>query len=178
MADPKTWIDVADTAVKVGLGALIGGGFSYLLTRLNHDRESIKEYAKRRLNNIELAFEEINEFSKIISLYWANLANGIFKKEKGTLTKDDKGSLNDEEQHLFESFSLLNGARTKLVLLAETKSVEKLDQYKTACEDFFKIANIDGKNCTKRNLTEHKEKMIHSRDKLLEAMSKTYGKNA
>ncbi len=178
MADPKTWIDVADTAVKVGLGALIGGGFSYLLMHLDHDRESKKEYAKRRLNNIEIAFEEINEFSKIISLYWANLANGLFKKGKGTLTDEDLKSLSEEEQRLFESFSLLNSSRTKLVLLSESTSVDKLDNYKTTCEDFFKIANIDGDNCTKENLIIHKEKMIKSRQSLLEAMSKTYGKIA
>ncbi len=82
MANSKTWIDVADTAVKVGLGAFIGGGFSYLLMRFDHDRESKKEYVKKRLNNIEIAFEEINAFSKTISLYWENFANGIFKKGK------------------------------------------------------------------------------------------------
>lgn len=174
MAELKTWIDVADTAVKVGLGAFIGGGFSYLLTRLDHDRESKKDYTKRRLNTIEIAFEEINEFSNIISLYWANLSNGVFKKSNGTLTNEDRQSLGEEENRLLESFSLLNSARTRLLLLSESTNVDKLDKYKSKCEEFFKNGNIDGSNCSKVNLTTHKKNIIKSRQSLFEAMSKTY----
>jgi hypothetical protein len=178
MADPKTWIDVADTAITVGLAALIGGGISYFTTRLDHDREAKKEYAKRRMDNIELAFSEINEFSKSVSLYWASLANGVYKKNESTLTEEDRKSLNNEEQKLFEGFSVLNSARTRLVLLSENVSAKKLDKYKSTCDEFFKIANVDNVQCTEANLINCKEKMIQSREVLLEALSKTYGKSA
>lgn len=178
MADPKTWIDVVNSAITVGLAALIGGGISYFTTRLDHDREAKKEYAKRRLDKIELAFSEINEFSKSISLYWASLANGVDKKSKNTLTEEDKKLLNKEEQRLFESFSLLNSARTRLALLSENVSAKQLDKYKSTCDDFFKIANLDNEHCTEANLISCKEKMITSRETLFEALSRTYGKNA
>ncbi|MDD5180574.1 MAG: hypothetical protein PHT15_04875 [Gallionellaceae bacterium] len=178
MADPTTWIDVADNAVKVGLGALIGGSFTYFITRLDHDRESKKEYAKRRLDKIEIVFDEINSFFKSASFYWANLANGVYKKGNGTFAENDQETLDKEEQELFESFSTLSSAKAKLILLAESSIVEKLEQYKTSCDDFFKIANISNPKCTEENLITHKKAMDKSGRTLLDALSKAYGKCA
>lgn len=33
---PATWIEIADTAVKIGLGAIITGTSAYILARHNH----------------------------------------------------------------------------------------------------------------------------------------------
>jgi len=42
MADTKTWIDVADTAVKIGLGALLGGAFAVWVAFLNNKAKPVK----------------------------------------------------------------------------------------------------------------------------------------
>lgn len=174
MADPTTWIDVADSAVKVGFGLLIGGGISFLHAYFDHDRELKKESAKRQLDKIEVIFNDINEFSQTIALFWANLANGVHKKEKNSLTELDIESLENEEQNVFEKFNVINSARTKLLLINDKHSVLKLDAYKTSCESFFKIAHIENGNCTKENLNNHKKLMIELRDKLLSSVSNKY----
>ena len=46
------WLQVVDDAVKIGLGALIGGGCVYLQTRANARREADKERASTTVSMI------------------------------------------------------------------------------------------------------------------------------
>jgi len=39
-----TWIEVVDSAIKIGLGGLIGGFFALWSAKSNHDRESVKSF--------------------------------------------------------------------------------------------------------------------------------------
>src|SRR5229473_2814241 len=60
-----TWIDVVDSGLKIGLGALIAGLFSFLTTRAMHERSARSEYANRRRNMLEKVLEMLNSFDKI-----------------------------------------------------------------------------------------------------------------
>jgi hypothetical protein len=55
------WTDVVDSAVKIGLGALIAGGFTFLTTRLTHDRGARAEYARRRRDMLERVLATISQ---------------------------------------------------------------------------------------------------------------------
>lgn len=177
MPEPTSWIDVVDTAVKVGLGALIGGGFSYILARLDYDREARRELAKRRLDKLEAAFEAINTFSSRMSAYWANLSNGVFKKSKGTLTPQDALDLQHQEQEVFEGYLILAQAKAHLELLGETPSIEALDRYRSAADQFFKIANIENEKCTSENLASHREHLVKAKKALARAINRAYTKS-
>lgn len=52
---PTEWIDIADTAVKIGLGAIISGIATYRVARQNHDHEHKKDKIARRVDGIERA---------------------------------------------------------------------------------------------------------------------------
>lgn len=56
------YIDIIDTAVKIGLGALISGLATYYVTRLNHKKELERESRIRKLNIIEEAAKHIDEY--------------------------------------------------------------------------------------------------------------------
>lgn len=50
-------IEVIDSAVKIGLGALISGAATYFVTKLGHDRDLQKLALVRRLESMEQASE-------------------------------------------------------------------------------------------------------------------------
>lgn len=65
---PTSLVDVLDSAVKIGLGALISGIATYSVTRLRYRQEARQSIDKRRHELIEKAaadLEEFNEFSTV-----------------------------------------------------------------------------------------------------------------
>jgi len=174
MADVKTWIDVVDTAVKIGLGALIGGGISYMLARLEHTKSAKLEFSKRRFETLQSAFEEISDFSSAISLYWADLNNGIFKREKGTLSDEEITEIEKAEKELYQKFLVLGRARTKLELYAESESVKELDSFRSVAEKFFRNGTIRNKGYSQKDMANTKNDLIEKRSKVMESLSNAY----
>ena len=94
MTDNKTWADVAHTAVQVGLAALIGGGFTLLVTAINSDRQKKQELVRRRLELLEvvctevnLFFDELTNFNVILRRELTSLEDGNSVKRKAQLEK-------------------------------------------------------------------------------------------
>ena len=73
MADAKTWIEVVDTAVKVGLGVLISGGAQFLISRHSNSKAMAKEkrdQSKRMIiETAELVDEGATQGMKAIQCY-------------------------------------------------------------------------------------------------------------
>ncbi|MDH5647347.1 MAG: hypothetical protein OEZ01_15160 [Candidatus Heimdallarchaeota archaeon] len=67
----KEIIDIIDTAVKIGFGALITAVATYAVTRLNHKKENEKAIINRKLDIIEMAaahFDKYeNSFRRLLS---------------------------------------------------------------------------------------------------------------
>lgn len=59
-----TWLEVTDTAIKLGLGALIAGGFAFLTNRTTLERDSRQRYATRRRDLLEKVLQMVVEHDK------------------------------------------------------------------------------------------------------------------
>ena len=57
---PKDILDVVDTAVKIGLGAVISGVSTYFITRKNQGYELSKEKSKIRYEGLDYAATHID----------------------------------------------------------------------------------------------------------------------
>lgn len=55
-------IEVIDTAVKVGLGALISGLTTYAVSARNHKSENSKEAAKKRVEILTFSLEKLDNY--------------------------------------------------------------------------------------------------------------------
>jgi hypothetical protein len=72
-----TWIDIVDTAVKIGLGALIGGVFSLVSINLSHRSQLIQKRDERLAKALEDVSRQVeNNCSQALSGFV------IFGKEK------------------------------------------------------------------------------------------------
>lgn len=177
MAD-ITWVNVADTAVKVGLGALIAGGFGALTVWLTHMKETKKEFEAKRRQLIEEVMISVDEFSREVSLFWALLMNGVYKKKKGELAQRDKEEIALKEREVFEKFNELNSSKSKLLLISEKDCHSSLSEYREVAADFFKLSSIHNDGLTQEALNEHKEKMQTRRDAFFERLSIAYKHHA
>lgn len=69
---PTEWINIVDTAVKIGLGALISGVATYHITGLNHNNQHDQEKRKRRNDHFDQiitnADEYFHAFFRVVSL--------------------------------------------------------------------------------------------------------------
>jgi threonine dehydratase len=54
-----TTIDVIDSAVKIGLGALISGLATYLVAKSSHDKTIAKERAQRKRDMLEAVAQHV-----------------------------------------------------------------------------------------------------------------------
>jgi hypothetical protein len=64
-----TWLEIVDTAIKIGLGALIGGVFSYLLNKQIYVHEIKREFLldnRQTLRDVSTKFE--NTHANVIAL--------------------------------------------------------------------------------------------------------------
>lgn len=177
MADSKTWVDVAHTAVQVGLAALIGGGFTLLATATNADRQRKQELYKRRLELLETACTEIN-------LYFDQLTNVdvILRREIRSLEAGNplrfKDQLDRYKSELFERSSALFAAEAKLQILREKSCTEKYRKLFSANAAYSEIASIGSESCTIESLHQRFDLIVTARDELLDAIGRAYTRNA
>lgn len=175
MIDAKTWIDVADSAVKIGLGALLGGGFAIWKAHLSDSSEAKRSFLKKKREMIEKVLEEIDAFFASATVYWARLADAVFKrKEDKQLTSEEAHELKNLEQQLFDNFKNLGFSSSRLVLIGEDEVEKTLREFSDTVEEFFKIGTIDDPNCTEEILQSHKKSIQASRQKLFYALRIAY----
>ena len=78
-----TQLEIIDTAIKIGLGALISGIAAFLIARLNHNKEIEKIRANRRRELLEEIAEKVEKFNTAAIRYWAILLERVTYEEQG-----------------------------------------------------------------------------------------------
>jgi hypothetical protein len=111
-----TPIEVLDSAVKIGLGALIGGVVSYMVARLNLE----KDRSVRRREILEAIVEQVEKASE------------TFMSESVPFSERDAG--------FTEFLKQIPGIEAKLLLLGDKRSLRALRDYREAYESLQKEA--------------------------------------
>lgn len=174
----KTWLDITDTAVKIGLGAMISFIGTVWLTRTNN-RFSRQEEAKRtRQRILEEVLVLVDEFSKTVAVYLAERMNAAHKLEKGRrLSKHEEQELKDFDMRLFHDFTLVNTSKSKLYFIGAESSRDKLLKYRELVDEFYKIAEISNDNCSEQKLIELKEKIVEARETFYASLGQDFKKD-
>lgn len=179
MADVSTWINVVDNAVKIGLGALLGGGFGLLIARTNNKSQAKKDFHDRRRAILEGVLESVDSSANAASVYWASLINADLKRKKNKPISDKENEeLNTFKNNFFDAFTVLNSSGAKLLLLGEQESESKLAILRGEFDDFFKVVNAANKNYTKEDLIAHRDRMSQARKEFYLELSKAYQHDA
>ncbi len=137
-----TWVEVADTAIKISLGALVAGAFGYLTARLSYEREDRARYATRRRDNIEKVLEKLTQVERTLAKQQARI-----NKYRHYVDSDER--LADEaevefaelDKRLYEEIHHFRRASSILLMLGEKKAERRLEAYAEAIDEWFQYSD-------------------------------------
>jgi hypothetical protein len=168
-----TWIDVVDSAVKIGLGALIAGLFSFITTRVTHESSARTEYARRRRDMLEKVVDTLNRFDKIYrhqKALYDTFCLSISKEERERVGKEFEG-LDEQLRVAFEGFADASGT---LLILGEIDADAALDEYQEAANQWYETELPENGEASAPTLAQLKAKVISKRSVLMERLSTAY----
>lgn len=137
-----TWPDVADSAVKIGLGALIGAASSFWLAKLSHARMAMSEYVKRRCDHIEKVLVDMNQFQVAYQRQRAlfkSLRSEPSDSEKRIWTREFN-LLDEELRTSFEKFGSASGI---LLMFGERAAASAMDAYEDSANAWYAWELVD-----------------------------------
>ncbi|MEL7979574.1 hypothetical protein AAG584_05985 [Vreelandella titanicae] len=160
---PKEWIDVADTAVKIGLGSLITGIFTYVGVKFSHKSEKSKFMLEHKTNLLELIAEDVETYFAAWDSYISKIS-GIARYRKNNektgeeLTKNQKASIKERDSNLIESWTKRESAISKLRLLKTEKASKALSSCKTLEKEMRDLIVFDKEMPTHEYVVEYRKR--------------------
>jgi hypothetical protein len=167
------WIDIVDTAVKIGLGALISGVATYIVSNLSHKKEIEKNLATKRINIVE----EIAELAEEYFWFFTELNNLVAGLAKGAdnagekLTAKQWAYIEPINRGVNEAISNRNKALSKIKLLSIPNAEAELWAFNVILADFRQIIIVDRTLITEDKQNELYERAREHKDNFYAAVS-------
>lgn len=170
-----TGLEILDSAIKIGLGALIGGITTYWTTKLNHTRELDKGRIIRRREIFESVNDHCTSFTHKLRNYWALMADW---RDGSSLAEDKRAKLRIEAEKagktLYQAFHELTSAEGKLLLLGLPDVRSQLRAYGTYAQRFYTEVHVDGKEISEGQIDEFRDEMRRLHESFMIALSTAY----
>ena len=127
----KEILDVVDTAVKIGLGAIITGIITFAVNSKNHKHEKNKYLLEHKIQTIETCAEKMDEYfdalqrllSKISAIVRRMNDAGIALNE---ISNSRKKQIKERDKILVESWSTKNYAVSRFRMLRAKNIVQAM----------------------------------------------------
>ena len=164
------YLEIIDTTIKIGLGALITGVIAHFNQKANISASVTKEnllYHRTILTNISKDVEEINH---LILKIWA-----IFEFEAKQIPIDQNKifeRLDPLRKSLFNDFNLLSKNEGLLLLHGFTEQQEKLRIYGELLGQFNSYTLFRNGSVDTQNTAEYKIKILEARKDLYQSLNK------
>lgn len=169
-----TYIEILDTSIKIGLGALITGLIAYFNQKANILASVAKEsllYNRNLLTGISRDIEEINH---LILKMWA-----IFEFESKKSHIDEEKTLeklSSLRKSLFNDFQLLSKSEGLLLLNGYIEQQEKLRSYGELLRNFNSYTLFRSESVNADITKEYRTKILEARKDLYSSLNKAIPK--
>lgn len=170
---PKDYLEIIDTAVKIGLGASISGIAAFAITKLNNNHDKNKELINRRLNTIESITEDLIEYFNDFSLLMSAI-NVIYNEETLIYTSVLE-NISEKNNKCTSSRGLKNKVilRLELLKLKDTiKILNKADKLNLKITDIIYSKEYPNK----KEFLEWKKELLNTKEQVFESLSNHYSK--
>jgi hypothetical protein len=170
-----TGLEILDSAIKIGLGAFIGGVTTYWTAKLNYAREIEKGRIIRRREIFESVSDHCTSFTHALRNYWALMANWC---DSHAIAGDKTVKLRIEAEkaskRLYEAFHELTSAEGKLLLLNVPEARSKLRDYGTYAQQFYSEIDVDKNELSEEKVNKFMEEMRKLHDSFMASLSTAY----
>ncbi len=173
----KEIIDVVDTAVKIGLGALISGVTTYFLTKNTHSNDKKKSLIEKRVSVLEFSTENIDPYFHALSEFMARV-DGILRsgEEPGIKTDEDWELLNIREcdNDLVKSRAARGVAVSRLRLIGAKDIIIKLHEIISIENEFRQQVMFDKTIPTNQQLVDYRNSIGEETNKFYTALENEF----
>ncbi len=171
-------LEIIDSAVKIGLGGVIGWISSYTVSKLKYDKEKEKYILDKKLSLYENAIDELEiYFDKLarVSSYVGKIYKTNKKISENIINKDDLNVLIQRNSELVESWSVKRKAMTKLKLIGAKDVYKKISEIENIEKEIrSKIIFPSSDLPSIDEITYLRERKTKSIDKIREKISEYY----
>lgn len=172
-----TLLEVLDSAVKIGLGALIAGISTFFIGRHQHSRELEKERIKREFEVLKQTAEQIELFTHVALKYWALIVEwGRYKRSERAVPELRAAALDACITELFSSFKEMSNAEAKLLLLGYKPAQNKARIYGELVTSLRREVHRDSVPLTDEQAQAWRLKVLGAREELFDELSSCYRK--
>lgn len=172
---PTTWIEIADTAIKIGLGAAISGVSAFLISRQSHNKSIEKAHDSRNKETLESVTLSIEELTHALLKYWSYILEWAKKNEKGEKASKEKTELIIELRgEVFNLFKGLSNSEGRLLLIGCVEQQKKLREYGVLISEFYRYASRNNEEMQSSELEDWRREILETREQLYSSLNKSY----
>jgi len=172
-----TLLEILDTTVKIGLGALIGAGSAYAMARLGYRRDAEKVYIAAKRKHLDKVIELVNDIHKAYPPVRSAMELHFSRMTKGEPdTVQQKAEFETLREKLAEAFVKFTDAEGYILAMGATAVNDALTNYIDAIDAFHEQAKFDNPSFTLANVKEAQASMREARTSLLKAIAEDYRK--
>lgn len=172
---PTTWIEITDTAIKIGLGAAISGVSAFLINRQSHNKSLEKENFSRNKETLESVTLSIEELTHALLKYWSYILEWAKNNEKGVqASKEKTDSITELRGDVFNLFKGLTNSEGRLLLMGCVEQQKKLREYGALISEFYRYASRNNEEMQSSELEVWRTKILEARERLYSSLNKSY----
>ena len=166
-----TLLEILDTSIKIGLGALITGVIAYFNQKANISASMIKDNLQFNRNLLTSISADIEEINHLILKMWS-----IFEFEAKKTPVDQTKileRLDPLRKSLFNDFRLLSKNEGLLLLHGYTEQQEKLRFYGELLGKFNSYTLFKSDSVDIQKTSEYRIKILAAREELYQSLNKS-----
>ncbi|MCO6058496.1 hypothetical protein NG726_17700 [Pseudomonas sp. MOB-449] len=172
---PTTWIEIADTAIKIGLGAVLSGISAFVINHQSHNKNIEKENHSRNKETLESVTLSIEELTHVLLKYWSSILDWSKNNEKGVKpSKEKSDSIVELREDVFNLFKGLTNSEGRLLLIGCVEQQKKLREYGMLISEFYRYASRNNEEMQSSELEAWRSKILEAREQLYSSLNKSY----
>ena len=170
-----TWLEIADSAVKIGLGALIAGISTWLLARGQNSHDLQKSKISREFELLKDVAEKVERFTHSALKYWAISADWQRDRRLNPNAQKSENFLAAQKE-LFGKFNELTAAEAFLLLLGQKAAQQQLRAYGDHVMAYRRSASRSSAPLTDEQIEDYRGYILKSRELFFERLNEIYGR--
>lgn len=168
-----TWIEVADSAVKIGLGAIIAGLSALILARTQHRNTLSKARIDREFLLLTEIAAKVERFTHSALKYWA-LAADWHRALRINPDAPRSSSLKNVQAELFDRFNELTTAEATLLLMGQEAAQIELRTYGEFVVSFRKSVGSAADPLSEEMIGDFRTYFLRSREAFFKHLHSIY----